>query len=450
MYQDLRLPENERAFTSPAVEAALAETKARIADPELAWLFGNCLPNTLDTTVRAGEVNGRPDTFVITGDIPAMWLRDSTAQVWPYLPLAKEDPALARLLAGVVHRQAECVLLDPYANAFEPDPEAVSRWGSDHTEMKPGIHERKYELDSLGAVLRLSRGYYDATGDASVFDARWQEAMDVIVAQIQRERYYPAEGETPAYTFARQEAIGTDTLPLRGGYTYPGKDCGLSRCAFRPSDDAMILPFLIPSNALAAVELDHLARLYEDVLDRPEKAAEARRVGRGIRDAIYSHGRMRHPELGDVFAYEVDGFGSAYFMDDANVPSLLSLPYLGFCAADDPLYLATRHGLLSRHNPFYSEGTAARGIGGPHVGRGHIWPMAITVQALTSTDGEEIRECLRMLKTTHGGTGWMHETFWKDDPTRFTRKWFAWANTLFGELILTLDRERPELLAEPL
>ncbi|MEM1059954.1 MAG: glycoside hydrolase family 125 protein [Verrucomicrobiota bacterium] len=450
MYEDLRPPVAERAFTSPALEERRSDVQARIADAELAWLFGNCLPNTLDTTVRHREVAGRPDTFVITGDIPAMWLRDSTAQVWPYLRLAGEDPKLARLLAGVLNRQVDCVHLDPYANAFEPDPEALSRWAEDETEMLPGVHERKYELDSLCAVLRLSRGYHAATGDAKPFDQRWREAMDLIVATIRREQRAPAEGEAPAYRFARRDARGTDTLPLRRGTTYPYRDCGLSRCAFRPSDDSVLLPFLVPANAMAVVELRALARLYREVLGELERAAEAESLAGEIDAAIRTYGTMRHPELGEVYAYEVDGFGSAYFMDDANVPSLLSLPYLGYCPADDPLYQATRRGLLSLQNPFYSEGTAGRGIGGPHVGRGFIWPMAIIMQAMTSQDDAEIRDCLRLLKTTHGGTGWMHETFWLDDPGKFTRKWFAWANTLFGELILELDQTRPELLQTPL
>jgi meiotically up-regulated gene 157 (Mug157) protein len=444
-YPDQRPAPERRAFSSPAVERCLVETAARIADPEVAWLFSNCFPNTLDTTVRAGTQDGRPDTFVITGDIPAMWLRDSTAQVWPYLPLAKEDPALGSLLAGVVNRQVECVLLDPYANAFEPDPAKESKWKSDLTEMKPGIHERKYELDSLCAVLRLSRGYYDATGDGSCFGGRWLEAVGAILDTIEREQHLAPEGEKPFYTFARVGHLGSDTLPVRSN-TYPGKNCGLSRCAFRPSDDSMVLPFLIPANAMAVVELRHAARLLDRAAGRPGLAVRARALAEAIDAGIRRHGIVDHPECGKIFAYEVDGFGSSYFMDDANVPSLLSFPYLGYCEASDALYLNTRKAVLSGHNPFYSEGQAARGIGGPHVGPGHIWPMSIIIQALTSESEEEVGQCLRLLKATHGGTGWMHEAFWKDDPGRFTRKWFAWANTLFGELILYIGRKWPALL----
>jgi hypothetical protein len=269
--------------------------------------------------------------------------------------------------------------------------------------------------------------------------------MDVIMDTIEREQTITPDGETPAYRFERVGHLGTDTLPVRGN-TYPGKSCGLSRCAFRPSDDSMIMPFLIPSNAMAAVELGHVKRLLKGLPGQSDRAKRAAKLSEEIEAAVWKHGVVEHPQCGKIFAYEVDGFGSWYFMDDANIPSLLGLPYLGFCSNQNEIYRNTRRALLSEHNPFYSIGTAGRGIGGPHVGPGHIWPMSIIVQALTSEDENEVRECLSMLKATHGGTGWMHETFWKDDPTRFTRKWFAWVNTLFGELILHVEKKWPGLL----
>ncbi|MEX1016818.1 MAG: glycoside hydrolase family 125 protein [Phycisphaeraceae bacterium] len=195
------------------------------------------------------------------------------------------------------------------------------------------------------------------------------------------------------------------------------------------------------------VELRRIATLCEDALGQPDRAQRARQLADTIDAGIRSAGVVSHPACGEVFAYEVDGYGSFYFMDDANVPSLLSLPYLGYCDAEDPIYRRTRAALLSRHNPFYSEGAAGRGIGGPHVGVGHIWPMSITVRAITSVDEHEIRDCLAQLVVTHAGTGFMHETFWKDDARRFTRRWFGWANSLFGDLILELHDRRPDLLA---
>jgi meiotically up-regulated gene 157 (Mug157) protein len=445
MFSSKRPSVSDRSFTSPAVEACILEVSSRIKDPEIAWLFSNCFPNTLDTTVRAGKKDGKPDTFVITGDIPAMWLRDSAAQVWPYLPLAKEDPALKTLLEGVLRRQVACVLIDPYANAFTLNSDDHTEWKKDHTEMKPGVFERKYELDSLGAVLRLSTGYYDATGDKTPFDAAWARAIDVIIETIAREQQIPGEGEKPVYRFQRTTPHATDTLPL-GGRGNPALTCGLSRCAFRPSDDATTMPFLIPANAMVVVGLRKVARLCADVLKQPERAKKAQALSEKIDEAIHKHGIVAHPKLGQIFAYEVDGYGSFYFMDDANVPSLLSLPYLGYCSLDESTYRATRAGVLSTANPYYSKGKAAAGIGGPHIGRGHIWPMSIILQIMTSNSEEEVVRCLDMLKKTHAGTGFMHESFWKDDPSKFTRSWFAWVNTLFGEMILHLEHKWPGLL----
>src|SRR3974377_1597009 len=162
----------KRNFTSEAVETKISEVKRSISDPELAWLFENCFPNTLDTTVRTGRRNSKPDTFVITGDIDAMWPRHSTAQVWPYLPLAKEDRKLKTLLAGVINRQTRCVLIDPYANAFNDGPTG-GPWAKDLTRMRPELHERKWEIDSLCYPVRLAHGYWKTTGDTSPFDADW-------------------------------------------------------------------------------------------------------------------------------------------------------------------------------------------------------------------------------------------------------------------------------------
>lgn len=433
-FQSRRPPLPDRQFTSVAVEACIQDVTARLRDPEIAWLFANCLPNTLDTTVFPGEHQGRPDTFVITGDIPSMWLRDSTAQVWPYLRFLKEDAALQTLVAGVLNRQVRGVLLDPYANAFERDETVVSHWASDRTDMKPGLHERKYELDSLCAVLRLSRGYHAATGDISCFDENWAAAVDKIVETIRREQTPATEEERAFYEFQRGDSE-SGVLPLWGRGN-PGRACGLSRSPFRPSDDPTIFPYLIPSNAMAVVELRAVAELCASVLGQPERAAALSKLAGEIAEGIERHGIIQHPRLGRVYAYEVDGYGSHYFMDDANVPSLLSLPYLGYCVSGDPVYQATRRGVLSDANPYFSTGSAAAGIGGPHVGQGHIWPMSLIMRALTSEDEAEVRTCLEALKRTHAGTGFMHETFWMNDPERYTRPWFAWANTLFGELIL--------------
>jgi meiotically up-regulated gene 157 (Mug157) protein len=439
-FPSLRPVPEKRKFTCPSVENLIAEVTAGLADPELAWLFGNCFPNTLDTTV-AHEPGDEPDTFVITGDIPAMWLRDSAAQVWPFLPLARTDAALRAMLAGVVRRQAVCVRLDPYANAFYHEP-VLGHWRDDLTEMRPGVHERKWELDSLAYFLRLSHGYWATTGDTGPFDAVWIAAVEAVLDVLEIEQ---GEGTRSSYSFERP---GGTKLP-REGRGAASAACGLIRCGFRPSDDMVKFPFLVPANAMMAGALREVVRLL-DTLGHPELAGRVARFSTQIFEALQTHARVEHPVHGEIWAYEVDGQGGVHFMDDANVPSLLSLPYLGLCEKIDPLYLRTRAFCLSRENPHFVAAKTFAGIGSPHTKAGTIWPMAITMQALTAQDDEEIHFCLRQLKACHAGTGFMHESFLGTDPADFTRPWFAWANTLFGELIATLHRERPHLLRESL
>jgi meiotically up-regulated gene 157 (Mug157) protein len=430
-FESRRPPVAGRKFVSDAVEAKIKEVKAKLADAELAWLFENCYPNTLDTTVRYGTLDGKPDTFVITGDINAMWLRDSTAQVWPYLPLAREDRKLRDLLAGVVNRQTRCVLIDPYANAFNFGPTG-SEWSKDRTRMKPELHERKWEIDSLCYTVRLAYDYWKATDDARCFDKSWQSAAALIVRTFREQQRKENRGP---YTFQRTTANPTDSLP-QGGYGNPTRPIGLIHSAFRPSDDACIFPFLIPSNLFAVTALGQLAEIHEKVLDNRTFADDCRALASEVAKAVDQYARVVHDKHGEIYAYEVDGFGNRLYQDDANVPSLLSLPYLGCCAADDPLYLRTRAFVLSDDNPYFYRGPAGEGLGGPHSGLGMIWPLGIITRALTSRDPNEVSACLAELKATHAGTGFMHESFSRNDAAEFTRKWFAWANTLFGELVL--------------
>jgi len=440
-FSSRRPPPGERRFTSPAVEETLVQASNQIQDPELAWLFQNCFPNTLDTTVELGTVGGRPDTFVITGDIEAMWLRDSTAQVWPYLPLASSDPRLQELLRGVIHRQNRCILIDPYANAFNREP-GESPWADDLTEMKPELHERKWEVDSLCYPIRLAHGYWRTTGDTSPFDPEWVAAMELVLRTFREQQRKTDRGP---YRFQRVTGWQTDTV-AGAGYGNPIRPVGLVVSIFRPSDDATIFPFLVPSNHFAVVALLQLAEMMEGPGESPRLAGECRTLAQEVREALFVHGAVDHPGHGRIWAYEVDGFGNRHYMDDANVPSLLSLPYLGVCDPRDPLYRRTRAFVLSRDNPYFFRGEAGEGVGGPHVGLEMIWPLGIIMRALTSVDDTEIARCLAMLKKCHGGTGFMHESFHQDDPTRFTREWFAWANTLFGELVLQILAERPHLL----
>ncbi|MEN6450385.1 MAG: glycoside hydrolase family 125 protein [Thermoguttaceae bacterium] len=431
-----------RKFRSEAVERTIAEVKSSIGNKELAWLFENCFPNTLDTTVDYSISDGKPDTYVITGDIDAMWQRDSTAQVWPYVPLAKDDEPLRRLIEGTIRRQTRNILKDPYANAFYKDASRQGPWRNDKTEMKPGVHERKWEIDSLCYPIRLAYGYWKATGESSPFDDAWQKAMLLVLRTFQEQQRKHGPGP---YRFLRCGCSATDTLP-GGGYGRPCRPVGLICSMFRPSDDATVFPFLVPSNFFAVVSLRQAAEMLERIRHDGDTASRCRALADEVANALRQYAAVNHPQAGKVYAFEVDGFGNHYCIDDANAPNLLSLPYLGAVERDDPVYQSTRRLILSDGNPYFSKGKAGEGTGGPHVGRNMIWPLGITLRALTSDNDAEISACLALLQRTHAGTGFMHEAFDRDDARKFTRPWFAWANSLFGELILKLFKQRPRLL----
>ena len=439
----VRIPESQRKFKSVAVEKAIEEVQSSIGNKELAWMFGNCFPNTLDTTVDFGTLDGKPDTYVITGDIDAMWLRDSSSQVWPYLPLMKDDPHLQEMIKGVIYRQTRCILLDPYANAFYKDPNKISPWKTDLTDMKPGVHERKWEVDSLCFPIRLAYGYWSTTGDSTPFDDNWRQAMLMVLKTFREQQRKDGKGP---YHFQRKTAVATDTLPGRG-YGNPANPVGMIFSMFRPSDDATVFPFLVPSNFFAVKSLRQAAVMLEQACHDEVSAVECRALADEVEQALKAHAIVNPNGYGNIYAYEVDAYGNFYCIDDGNVPSLLSLPYIGAVKPDDKVYHNTRRFVLSKADPYFCQGSAGEGPGGPHSGMGMIWPLGLIVEALTSKDDTEIRRCLTTLQSTHAGTGFMHESFNENDPTQFTRKWFAWANTIFGELILKVYKEKPELLS---
>jgi len=438
----VRVPEGKRKFKSVAVENAIQRIQSSIGNRELAWLFGNCFPNTIDTTVDFEMIDGRPDTYVITGDIDAMWLRDSSAQVYPYLSLMKEDSALQQMIAGVINRQTRNVLLDPYANAFYKDKNKISEWKSDETEMKPGVHERKWEVDSLCYTIRLAHGYWKNSGDTSPFDSAWRDAVLLILKTFREQQRKNGHGP---YHFRRRTETQTDTLPGRG-YGNPAKPVGLIFSMFRPSDDATTFPFLIPSNFFAVVSLRQAAEMLEQIHQDKDSATQCSALADEVEQALHKYAVVNPLDYGNIYAYEVDAYGDFYCIDDGNIPNLLSLPYLGAVKRDNKVYQNTRKFVLSPNNPYYCKGSAGEGEGGPHVGMGRIWPLGLIVQALTSQNDAEIAKCLSILQKTHAGTGFMHESFDQNDPHDFTRSWFAWANTIFGELILKIHHERPHLL----
>ncbi|MBE0539536.1 MAG: glycoside hydrolase family 125 protein, partial [Ignavibacterium sp.] len=352
-----------------------------------------------------------------------------------------DDKKLKELIAGVINRQTKCILIDPYANAFNDGP-GDSQWKNDITEMKPELHERKWEIDSLCYAIRLAYSYWQTTNDVSVFDDDWKSAMKLVLKTFKEQQRKSGNGP---YRFMRNTSWSMDSLPL-GGYGNPVNPVGLIVSSFRPSDDAAIFSFLVPSNHFAVVSLRQLAEIFNEVINDKSFANDCNALADEVEDALNQYAIAEHSNFGKIFAYEVDGFGNKLFMDDANVPSLLSLPYLTNIKSEDIIYKNTRSFLLSKNNPYYFEGKAGKGIGGPHAGLGKIWHLSIIMRGLTSNDENEITDCITLLKNSHAGTGFMHESFDKDDAAQFSRPWFAWANTLFGEFVLKVQKEHPHLL----
>lgn len=447
VFPSRRPPVGERTFRSPAVEDFIQSVQSRMVDPELAWMFGNCFPNTLDTVVHFHEGAGKddlPDTFVLTGDIPAMWLRDTTAELWPYIPLMKRDPRLQRLFVGAINRQSACIRLDPYANAFLEDPNQTSQWANDDTVMKPGVHEHKWEIDSLCFPIRLAYRYWKETSDTTPFDAGWEQAMDLVLQTFREQQRKDGHGP---YYFRR----GGPKMDLSQDSSYgkPVKPNGLIFSAFRPSDDATTYPFLIPSNFFAVVTLRQLSEMFHKVRGGSAKAHAADTLANEVEAALKQNAVQKNAQGDSIFAYEIDGLGNALFMDDANVPSLLALPYIGACSPKDRTYVATRRFIASAADPSYAIGKYS-GLGSPHTGSRSIWPIGLCLWGMTSTQSDEVAGALATLKATHAGTGFMHESFNKDNPNRYSRAWFAWANSLFGEFVVQTMERYPHVLTTAL
>ncbi|KAI9751621.1 MAG: hypothetical protein M1815_001037 [Lichina confinis] len=471
-----------RTFSSSSVEVVIEDLSNRMKDKDLAKIFENAFPNTLDTTVRwhldgtekkqqskhyGSGHRGRwdaPQSFIVTGDINAEWLRDSTNQLAQYQVLTKKDPKIENLILGAIQTQAEFVIESPYCNAFQPPPpsrlpHSANGFGdSVHPTYEPSfVFECKYELDSLASFLALGNQFYRHAKSTAFLTPRWFTALETVLKVLERQSeptFDPVSGRfvKNEYTFQRHTSAGTETLNLAGVGNPLNAGTGLIRSAFRPSDDATIFGFFIPPNAMMAVELKRAAELLKDAGKTGLSNALHKR-GADLEKAVWEHGVVKHKKYGDVFAYEVDGYGSSLLMDDANVPSLLSLPLLGFVDKDDRTYANTRKMVLSQDgNPYYLKGRAFKGIGGPHIGLQNAWPMSLLVQAMTSDDDDEIMECLKTVRNS-SRLGLVHESINVNHVTQYTRSWFAWANSVFAQTILDLARRKPHLLfgegAEP-
>ncbi|KAI1978637.1 hypothetical protein LOZ53_001326 [Ophidiomyces ophidiicola] len=461
-----------RTFSSPYVEKIIHDITSRMVDKDLARIFENAFPNTLDTTVR-WHVNGSqpvkkrnshalavwegPQSFIVTGDINAEWLRDSTNQLAQYQQLAKKDPNIKNLIIGAINTQAEFVIQSPYCNAFQPPPPSKllpTNNGQDdvvHPAYEPSVvFECKYELDSLANFLSLGNQFYTNTGSDAFLTNRWYMALDTVLSTIdaQSQPTFDPSGDyvVNQYTFQRTTKIGTETLNLRGIGNPLNNETGLVRSAFRPSDDASILGFLIPANAMMSVELRRTADMLQKAGGKKELVNKLRDVSKRIEQGVWEHGVVKHKTFGDVFAFEVDGYGSSILMDDANLPSLLALPLLGFVNQDDKVYQNTRKMILSKKgNPYYLVGSAFHGIGGPHIGVQNAWPMSVLVRARTAISDDEIRESINMVRDS-SLLGLIHETVHVNRISQYTRSWFAWANSVFAQTILDLAERKPYLL----
>ncbi|MGL4522063.1 MAG: glycoside hydrolase family 125 protein [Bacilli bacterium] len=396
--------------------------------PKFVAIFEKCFDNTLTTTVKKQQDG---TTYVITGDIPAMWLRDSVAQVRPYLLLANEDKELSDMIAGLVERQFQYILMDPYANAFNESANGNGHQ-TDETTMQPIVWERKYEIDSLCYPLQLAYLLWKATGRTDHFNETYEKAVAEIIKLWRIEQDHEIFSD---YRFQRVNSWKYDNLD-RDGLGKPVKHTGMTWSGFRPSDDSCTYGYLVPANMFVVVVLRYVAQIADTVLrnDAMKECAEA--LAQDVHHGIETYAVYNHPTFGEIYAYETDGYGNFNLMDDANVPSLLSMPYLGYCDENDVRYQNTRRFILSEENPFYYAGTAAQGIGSPHTPERHIWHISLAMQGLTTADKEEKLRILKLMSETDADTFMMHEGFHVDDPTDYSREWFSWANMMFCELLL--------------
>lgn len=415
------------ALYDPDVLAELVAAVAERLGDRVADAVGRCMADTLTRTITT-----HPDgtAFVITGDIPAMWLRDSTTQLAPFLHLAGADERLADTIAAVSRRQQASILHDPYANAFNDGPTGAGHRDRTGPGQSPWVWERKYEIDSLAYPLQLAHDLWQITGRTDHLEDLARVGRTVVDLWRAEQHH-----DGSPYTFERTDCPPSDTL-VRDGRGPEVAFTGMTWAGFRPSDDACRYGYNVPGNAFAAVVLGYLTRLATDVLHDDALAADATALRTDIERGLREHGTVPGPAGEPVYAYEVDGRGGVLLADDANSPSLLSLPLLGWCGADDPLYTATRAMVLSDANPYYYSGSAASGIGSPHTPAGHVWPIALAIQGLTTTDPDERRRLLDLILATDAGTGAVHESFHVDDPATYTREWFSWANSMFCELAL--------------
>ena len=414
---------NKEAFRD--LEEALLPTLRAIPDDETRKVFEQCFFNTIRTTAFLEEDGS---VFLLTGDIPAMWLRDSAAQVMQYLFFAKQCESVRRLVKGLFKKQISFILKDPYANAFNRTAN-----GNGHIDdlplPLPEVWERKFELDSLCYPFFLACKYFEKTGDKSIFEGDFKAGFDIALRVFKTEQRHAELSDyyhDSIYPPKHEKFVGRGGKVLVNGLVWSG---------YRPSDDSCTYGYYIPGNMFIVAVLCKLKKVF-DLLGDEKRAADCLALSEEIRHAL-DKCAVTQREGKDIYALETDGLGNYNLMDDANLPNLLSLPYIEYPYLDQEIYKQTRAFILSKKNPYFFEGKAISGIGSPHTPEGYVWPLSLITEALTSEDATRIQEIVRMLVRSTGGTGYMHEGVQKDDDRIFTRPWFAWANSLFSQMILT-------------
>ena len=410
------------------VDSARKIILEKINDEKVADIFQNCINNTLDTTIKMTSDNR---TFIITGDIPAMWLRDSVCQIRPYLLFARDNKDIQKMISGLINKHYELIKLDPYANAFNEDANNNGHQ-DDITEMLPQIWERKYEIDSLCFSLQLVYLYWKITGNVEHINDDLKDVINIIIDLWKVEQNHE---ENSRYRFERRNCPESDTLEREGlgsktAYT------GMTWSGFRPSDDACKYGYLVPSNMFAVVVLKYVVEIASEVMNDIELAYKAKSLLEEIEEGISKYAIKSDEKYGAMYVYEVDGLGNTLDVDDANVPSLLSIPLIGYRDNDDEIYMNTRKYILSKDNEYYYEGKYAKGVGSPHTPSGYIWHIALAIEGLTTDDMDKKLEIINMMKNTDANTLFMHESFDPNNPSEFTREWFSWANSMYCELVM--------------
>ncbi|KAF2150931.1 glycoside hydrolase family 125 protein [Myriangium duriaei CBS 260.36] len=461
-----RPPPECRSFNSSAAEDVITRYKSIIKDPDLYRLFENTFPNTIDTAIKWRGVSADNDqeelAFVITGDIEAMWLRDSADQIQAFRSLLNPGSfatdEIASLFRGVINLQARYIIAEPFCNAFLPPVESGihASTGNSGCSVTPHydasvVFTCNFELDSLAGFLQLSTDYFIGTGDVEFFAKfNWIKAVQMILktAETMMQGSYAEDGSVlmEPYTFSCPTHSFTGTLG-NGGRANPVNRTGLVRSPFRPSDDSGIFQFLIPANMMFAQYLETCSKIMAKLSDAPEGLSEEMSdMATSIKEAIDQYAIFPGP-TGDIYAYEVDGFGGRIFMDDANIPSLLAAPFFGYLDKDDKLYQNTRDFVLSSRNPWYATGKVISTVGSPHIKPGAAWPMAKIVELLTTDHDDDIVAGLQQLVSSTNGLGLIHESVNVKTDGDWTRQWFSWANGLFGQMIVDLEKRKPHLLA---